>query len=283
MSKYLSAAAATQFDSEVLHEYQGMGDLRQSVTVRTGVVGDTYKFRTMGKGLAHQRGSTQTDVTPMDVSHALQTCTLENWVAPEYTDIFDDVEVNFQERAELAQTIAGGLSRREDQLIIDACDASSSYAGTVTTAIGGADTDLNPTKLRRASRYLNANGVGMAGRTLMHGALQLEALLGNTEATSSDFNTVKALVNGEINSFVGFNFRMIEDRASYEGGITVAANVRDCYAYHLTAIGFASGIDPKTEVNYIAQKVSWLANGLLKAGSVVRNANGLVKVQCDES
>ncbi len=283
MSKFLSSAASTQFDSAVLHEYQGMGSLRTTVTVRTGVVGDTYKFRGMGRGLAKQRGASQTDVIPMDVSHSLQTVTLENWVAPEYTDIFDQVEVNFQERAELAQTIAGAISRREDQLIIDAMDTSSTYAGTVVIGIGGAASDLNPAKLRRASRYLNAKGVAMSGRFIVIGALQLEALLGNTEATSSDFNTVKALVNGEVNAFVGFQFKMIEDRASDEGGLTVAAGVRDCFAYHTSSTGYASGIDPKTEVNYIPQKVSWLANGMLKAGCVVRNSNGLVKVQCDEN
>lgn len=283
MSKTLSAAAATEFDSEVLHEYQGMGSLRTTVTVRTGVVGDTYKFRAMGKGLAKKRGAPQTDVTPMDVGHTLQTATLENWVAPEYTDIFDQAEVNFQEQTELAQTIAGALSRREDQLIIDAFDASATYAGTVTIAVGGAASDLNPAKLRRASRYLNQKGVPMAGRHIVIGALQLEALLGNTEATSSDFNTVKALVNGEINGFVGFAFKMIEDRDADEGGLTVAAGVRDCYAYHTTSTGYASGLDPRTEVNHIPQKVSWLANGLLKAGAIVRNSNGLVKVQCDEN
>lgn len=283
MSKFLSAAAQTQFDSEVLHEYQGMGGLRKTVTVRTGVVGDTYKFRKMGSGMAQSRGASQTDVVPMDVSHALQTATLTNWVAPEYTDIFDAAEVNFQERTELAQTIAGALSRREDQLLIDAWDGAGSYAGTVSTDIGGVGTDLNPAKLRRASRYLNSKGVPMAGRHLVIGAIQLEALLGNTEATSTDFNTVKALVNGEINSFVGFQFHMIEDRSAYEGGLTVATSVRDCFAYHMTSTGYASGLDPRTEVNYIAQKVSWLANGLLKAGAVVRNTNGLVKVQCTEA
>lgn len=283
MSRFLSAAAATQFDSEVLHEYQGMGTLKSSVTTRTGVVGDTYNFRRMGKGLAQPRGATQNDVVPMDVGHALQVATLENWVAPEYTDIFDQAEVNFQERQELAMTIAGALSRREDQLIIDAMDASATYAGTVGVGIGGANTDLNPAKLRRASRFLNQQGVGMAGRHLVHGALQLEALLGNTEATSSDFNTVKALVNGELSTFVGFQFHMIEDRGGAEGGLTVQANVRDCYAYHNSAIGHASGIDPSTEVNYIAQKTSWLANGLLKAGAVARNGNGIVKIECQEA
>ena len=108
-------------------------------------------------------------------------------------------------------------------------------------------------------------------------------MLGNTEATSSDFNTVKALVSGELNAFVGFEFKMIEDRSADEGGLTVAAGVRDCFAYHMTSTGFASGIDPRSEVNYIPTKVSWLANGMLKAGAVVRNSNGLVKVQCDEN
>lgn len=283
MSKTLSSAAATQFDSEVLQEYQNGGSLRSTVTVRSGVVGDTYKFRKMGKGLAHKRGAPQTDVTPMDVSHSLQTATLDNWVAPEYTDIFDQATVNFSERQELAGSIAGALGRREDQILIDVMEASSSYAGTVTTAIGGTSTDLNPAKLRRASRYMNANGVGGMGRHIVIGAIQLESLLGNTEATSADFNTVKALVNGDIKTFVGFEFHIIEDRSSYEGGLTVSSNVRNCYAYHNTSIGYASGVDPRTEVNYIPTKTSWLANGLLKSGAVVRNANGLVKVQCDES
>jgi hypothetical protein len=283
MSKQLSAVAATQFDSEVLHEYQDEVTLKTTVTQRTGVVGDTYKFRLMGRGTATKRGTTQSDVVPMNVSHSLQTATLENWVAPEYTDIFDDAEVNFQERAELAKTIAMSLTRREDQLIIDAMDASGSYAGTVTTAIGGSDTNLNPAKLRRASRFLNAKGVSMMGRHIAITALQLEALLGNTEATSSDFNVVKTLVNGDINSFVGFQFQMIEDRDAFEGGLSVAANVRDCYAYHETAVGLATGIDPRTEVNYIPTKTSWLANGMLKAGAVTRNPNGIVKVQCNEA
>ena len=45
-------------------------------------------------------------VTPMDVTHEVQTATMQNWNAPEYTDIFDQAEVNFDEKQELATTIA---------------------------------------------------------------------------------------------------------------------------------------------------------------------------------
>ena len=55
MSKTLSAVAVTEFDSMVKHAYQGMGLLKNSVTVRNNVVGDTYKFRRQGKGLANQK------------------------------------------------------------------------------------------------------------------------------------------------------------------------------------------------------------------------------------
>ena len=86
MSKVLSSVAVTEFDSLVKHAYQNAGLLKGAVTVRNNVVGDTYKFRNMGKGLANQK-STSDLVTPMDITHGFATATLQNWNAPEYTDI----------------------------------------------------------------------------------------------------------------------------------------------------------------------------------------------------
>jgi len=40
----------------------------------------------------------------------------------------------------------------------------------------------------------------------------------------------------------------------------------------------AIGIDIKTEVNYVAQKTSWLCNGVMKAGAVSRDGDGIVSV-----
>lgn len=278
MSKTLSAAAQTEFDSEVKHAFQTAGALKETVTSRNNVVGDTYKFRHMGKGLANQKPS-QADVTPMDVAHSLITCTLENWNAPEYTDIFDAAEVNFDEQQELAATIAAALGRRCDQLIIDALAAD--VGSTVDTAVGGAATGLNVDKLRRASRNLNDNGVPSTDRHIATSAEGLEQLLGETDATSADFNSVRALVNGEINSFVGFQFHVIETRV--EGGLPRSGLIRDGFAWHKSAVGLAVGIEIRSEVNYIAQKTSWLCNGVMKAGAVVRDNEGVVKVQTTEA
>lgn len=281
MSLSLSAAARQEFDDQVKQAYQGAGKLRNAVTLRRNVVGDIYKFRKMGKGLANQKAS-QADVTPMNVAHSLINCTLENWNAPEYTDIFDQAEVNFDEQRELASAIAKALGRREDQLVIDALEASTPGTTTVAVSIGGANTGLNIAKLRRAKKELDAKGVGSGGRHIAHTALALEDLLGETEVQSSDYNTVKALVQGEVNTFMGFNFHLIEDRD--EGGLTSpSANTRNQWAWHVEAVGLAIGIDIRTEVNYIAQKTSWLCNGIFKAGSVVRDTDGVVKIQTYEA
>lgn len=281
MSKTLSSVANTEFDSEVKQAYQGAGKLRSTVTYRGGVVGDTYKFRTMGKGIAQQRGAPSSDVVPMDVTHAQPSATLTNWYAPEYTDIFDAAEVNFDEQRELAQVIAGAIGRREDQLIINAIDDTASIAGTVSEDIGGTNSGLNVAKLRRASRYLNAKGVPNSDRYLIHHAISLDYLLDDAEAISADYNSVKALVNGEVNSYVGFKFVMLEDRD--EGGIVAESSEGRCFAYHKQAVGHACGIDVRHETNYIPEKVSWLANGIIKCGSVGRDANGIVEIEVVET
>ena len=276
MSKQLSSVAVTEFDSMVKHAYQGMGLLKGSVTVRNNVVGDTYKFRRQGKGLANQK-STSDLVTPMDVSHEFKTATLTNWNAPEYTDIFDQADVNFDEKQELAMTIAGALGRRCDQLVIDAMDAST----PLTTTVPAGAANLTMSKVIQAQVELRDQGVPNTDLFAVIEAEGLGGLLNDELATSTDYQNIKALVSGEINTLVGFRFIIIETRV--EGGLTeavVGANtIVDSWFYQRPAVGLAIGIDMKTEINWIAERTSWLSNGMLKAGSTVRDNGGLVKVQ----
>lgn len=276
MSKVLSSVAVTEFDSLVKHAYQNAGLLKGAVTVRNNVVGDTYKFRNMGKGLANQK-STSDLVTPMDITHGFATATLQNWNAPEYTDMFDAQTVNFDEKQELASTIAQSLGRRCDQLVIDAMDAETVYAGTVVA--GG--TNLTTEKVIDAQVALRAQGVPNSNLYAAINAQGLGGLLNQEEITSSDYNNVKALVNGDVDTFGGFKFVVIEDRA--EGGLTEAANIVDSYFFSQDAVGLAIGIDIKTDVDWIADRTSWLCNGMLKAGAVSRDGLGIVKVQYDKT
>jgi hypothetical protein len=275
MSKVLSSVAVTEFDSLVKHAYQNAGLLKGAITVRNNVVGDTYKFRNMGKGLANQK-STSDLVTPMDVSHDFAVATLSNWNAPEYTDMFDAATVNFDEKQELASTIASSLGRRCDQLIIDAMNTlpgTQAYAATVAAGTTGLTMD----KVIQAQVALRAQGVPNSDLFAVINADGLKGLLNDEKATNSDYQNVKALVNGDIDSLAGFKFITVENRA--EGGLTVVANVVDSYFFNRDAVGLAIGIDMKTDVDWIADRTSWLCNGMLKAGAVSRDASGIVKVE----
>jgi hypothetical protein len=280
MSVQLSNAFVTLFDAEVKQAYQGKAMLVGAVRQRRGVEGSTVRFPKVGRGVATPR-ITQSDVTPLNVGFSNVTCTLQDWNAAEYSDIFSQAKVNFDERQELVQVLGNAIGRRQDQLILDALTAASG-TGTVSNDIGGSDTNLNVAKLREAKRLLDRANVPPEGRNIILHASGLASLLSETAVTSSDFNTVKALVSGEINTFLGFTFHVLGDRT--EGGLIIDGSLdRICFAFHKDAIGYAEGIAPRTEVNYIPEKTSFLVNSVFSAGAVAIDAEGIVKITARET
>jgi hypothetical protein len=279
MSVSLSNAFVTLFDAEVKQAYQGKAQLVGAVRARRGVEGSTVKFPKVGRGVATPRIS-QTDVTPLNVGFSSVTLTLQDWNAAEYSDIFSQAKVNFDERQELVQVVAAAMGRRQDQLILDALNGSSTSL-TVANSIGGATTNLNVAKLREAKRLLDKGNVPFDGRHIIVHANGIASLLSETAVTSSDFNTVKALVQGEINTFLGFQFHVLGDRS--EGGLVIdGSSDRTCFAFHSMAIGYGEGIGMRTEINYIPEKTSWLVNEVFSAGATAIDAEGVVSITCRE-
>lgn len=280
MAVQISNAFVTLFESEVKQAYQGQRLLTGVTRERTNVEGSTVRFPKIGKGTATIRVP-QTDVTPLNVSYSQVTATMEDYIAAEYSDIFNQQKVNFNERQELVQVVSGAIGRRMDQVILDALDAGST-SNTVPNSIGGANSNLNVAKLRETKRLLDKDSVPMEGRCMLVHANSLTALLGETEVTSSDFNSVRALVTGELNTFLGFRFITFGDRD--EGGLPIdGSDDRTLYAFHRDAIGMAIGMNMSTRVDYIAEKTSFLVASMFSAGSVVIDGEGLVKLTCRES
>jgi len=275
----LSNAFVTLFDAEVKQAYQGKAMLVGAVRARRGVEGSIVKFPKVGKGTATLRVP-QTDVTPINASFSQVTLTLQDWNAAEYSDIFSQAKVNFDERQELVQVVANAVGRRQDQMIIDAL-VNSGTSATVANSVGGSNTNLNLAKLRDAKRLLDKNNVPPEGRHIVIHANSLSNLPSETSVTSSDFNTVKALVQGELNTFLGFTFHVLGDRA--EGGLPIdGSSDRKVFAFHQQAIGYGEGIAMRTEINYIPEKTSWLVNEVFSANAVAIDAEGIVQITCRE-
>lgn len=278
MSKFLTQNAIASFASSVKQAWQGASQLRGTVNLKTGVVGSTHRFNKIGKGMATKRIA-QTDVVPMNIVHGNATAVLEDWNAAEYTDIFNQQKVPYSEVQALANVIAKAIGRREDQMVIDALDAAAT-AHVVPTSVG-ADAGMNVAKLLRAKALLDDNDVDDEDRFMAISARGLEQLLGNTEVTSADYNTVKALYQGEVKYFAGFEFKKFGKRD--EGGLPISGATRTSFAYQKEAVGLAIGKDFSVSVDWIAHKTSWLSNGMFIGGATAIDADGIVEIETTEA
>lgn len=274
MSQKIDAVFQIAYDAEVKRAYGQNGLLQNTVYSKTGVVGKSINFRKKGKGMATQH-IPGNDRVAMNVDYSQVECVLSDWDAYDYVDKFDMKKVNFSEIQELAEVAGDALGLRKDQIIIDALNAGYD---TVNMKVGTTGTDLTVDTLVAGVTLLNKNGVENKDRFFIHTAKQLQDLLGSTSVTSSDYNSVKALVRGEVDTFLGMKFIMIADRD--EGGLPTANNNADYvgFIYHKRAVGFALGQDVQTEMSWLADKGSWIVGGDFSAGAVVIDNQGVVAV-----
>lgn len=278
MSRFLNAIAVTQFDRSTKHEYQSMGVLRGCFRTRTGVTGDKATFNNMSKGKAHKRGAPSSDVVTMGIGHSYEEANIEDYEAPEYTDLFGKKEVLIDEVNELATTTKGAIGRLRDQIAIDQMVAAPTGDLLGGAIIGDAAAGMSLTTLIKLSELMDDQEIPEEERYLMMTPNGYTGLYNETKVTSSDYSSVQALQRGTLKEFMGFKFKKIGVRA--EGGLPlVSAGVQSAYAWHMKAIGEAIGLDVETSVEWSVDKQSWLSMGKFKGGACVADPKGLIRFQ----
>lgn len=280
MSVELSNVLATQFVQEVKHKFQSSGTLRDTVRMRDALGAKTVQFNLMGRGKAAERGAIHTPIPVMNVSHDPITVSVKDYTASELTDLFKGNQVQFDEKAELVSTITSAMGRRLDQIIIDALDGAS-LAKSIAKNVSGADANLTISAIRKAAELLDNDGVPDSERTLVITPSGLHKLLEDNQASSADFNSVKALVKGDLDSFYGFNIRKIGTRD--EGGLPLSGSDRTCFAYHRSAIGLAMNTDVNVRIDWDEQFGAHRVTGFLSAGAGVIDATGAVQIATSEA
>ena len=262
----VSNAFVTQFADDVIHAaQQKTSKLAGSVRTVRNVVGSTYKFNTLSKGGYVKNKSRFEDLTVMSdssksmggsasyvggvASHATVTATLNNYVAGEYVDDFDQLKTNFDFRQTYAESIGAALARAYDTEIVDALDASS--PSTTVTASGG----LTKAKFLEIAEGLNSNSVDTADRFVVISPAALTDLLADSGVTTAADGPISntALATGFIPNFLGFN--IVVSNLLNEA----STGVRKCYAFQKNSVGLAIGKDVTAMINYVPQKVyTWL-------------------------
>jgi hypothetical protein len=257
MSNQITTAFVQQYSNNVQMLSQQKGSLlRSAVDVET-VVGKNSFFDQVGVASAVKRLTRHADTPQMDTPHARRRCSLSDY---EYSDLIDNqdkIRTLIDPTSAYATAAAYALGRAQDDEIIAALSGTAYTGETGSTAtvlpsaqkITEASTGgLTIAKLRTAKEILDSASVDPSiSRFIAVGPRQITDLLGTTEVTSSDFNSVKALANGEVNSFLGFNF-IVSNR------LDISSSKRLCLVWAMDGCKMAIGQDLMTRIDERADK-----------------------------
>ena len=136
---------------------------------------------------------------------------------------------------------------------------------------------MNKLKAIEAKTMLDSNEVEPTDRFVACAASQIADLLNTTEITSADFNIVKALVQGELNTWLGFTWVRTQ-RLLLDGNSN-----RLCYAYHRMAMQLAiqqdivGRVDERPDKNY-----AWQVYLKMCMGATRLEENRIVQIACTE-
>lgn len=258
-----------QYEAEVKHVYQREGSkLRGTIRTRTQVGASRIYFPILGKGAANSKAR-HADVTPMDLEHTRVFADMTDHYAPEYIDELDQAKLNWSLASEYAKASAMALGRKTDEIIIGALDSTTNTSDP-NTLDASASGELTLTVTTEVSRVLNAADVPMDSRYAVVNPETLSELLRLTEATSTDFTTTQLLMAGKEPA-MWMGFRWIMHTGLPEG---VKA-----YFYHTQSTGHGINVEPRTEINYVPQKVAWLVNSYMSMGAVLIDPPGVLKLE----
>lgn len=257
MSNQITTAFVQQYSNNVAMLSQQKGSLLRAAVDVESVVGKNAFFDQIGSATAVKRVSRHASTPQIDTPHARRRVSLVDY---EYADIIDNqdkIRTLIDPTSSYAQAAAMALGRAMDDEIISAISgtAFTGETGSTSTALPSAQKitesstgGLTIAKLRNAKEIMDSASVDPSiARYIIVGPKQISDLLGTTEVTSSDFNTVKALSNGEINSFLGFNF-IVSNRLS------IASNKRLCLAYAMDGVKLALGQDLMSRIDELPTK-----------------------------
>tara|TARA_R100000655_G_scaffold33200_1_gene65404 strand:+ start:2881 stop:3756 length:876 start_codon:yes stop_codon:yes gene_type:complete len=291
MSIQITTSFVEQYSSNVSMLSQQMGSkLRGSVDVEN-INGKNAFFDQVGVTAAQLRTSRHGDTPQIDTPHSRRRLSLADYEWADLVDDVDKVRMLVDPTSSYAKAAAAAMNRAMDDVIITAFNASAStgVAGgsstalpsTQKTATSDQSDGLTIAKLLSAKKIMDDNDVDPSiKRYIVCGPQQISDLLGTTSVTSADFNTVRALSTGEVNSFLGFEFIM-STRLNKD-----ATNTTDrlVFAYTEDAIKLGIGKDISAKISERADKsYSTQVYYCMSLGAVRMEEKKVVQIPCHEA
>ena len=285
MSTQITTAFVNQFSANVQMLSQQMGSLLRNAVDTESVNGEKAFFDQVGQAAAVLRTSRHQDTPLVETPHTRRMVTMSDY---EYADLIDDsdkVRLLVDPTSTYSRAAAAAMGRAMDDVVISAALGSSQTGkdGSTTTAlpagqkIAHGSAGLTIAKLVSAKELLDSASVDPSiPRHIIVSPKQISDLLNNTTVTSADFNTVKALAQGEINAFVGFNF-IVSNRLTDDG------TSRQVIAFASDGLKVAMGKEPSARIDERADKsYSTQVYYCQTIGSTRMEESKVVEIACNE-
>ena len=261
MSAQIPVAFVDQYkDNILLLSQQKMHKLAPIVRFES-ITGDTMFVERIGATEAQEKTTRHADTPQIDTPHSRRKITMADYNWADLIDKSDKLKMIIDPKSKYVQNGVAAFNRKKDDVVITALGGAAYSGHTGATTVNNYDVDecrligSDGVVITAGSNFTNVTETGLTiaklltakqllddadidddrQRYFITNPYNINQMLNTTEVKSSDYNTVKALAQGQIDSFMGFKF-IKSTRLNADGTDTAATN---CYAVAQDAIVMA--------------------------------------------
>lgn len=235
MSFSITDAFVQQFTGTVQLLAQQTNSRLRGTVYEENITGDSAYMEQLAPTTARKVTTRHADSPVANMQHLRRRIAVYDYDQGDLIDKEDKARLLIDPSSSYTQNIAAALRRGQDDEIIGAFfgTAYTGHSGATAVTWPNGNSESSPTAPAgtqvAVSDWTYGNGAGNSGLTiskLTSASVALDAaegdeeeeryilitakqkgnLLATTEATSADYNTVRALVDGKIDTFMGFKF-----------------------------------------------------------------------------
>jgi hypothetical protein len=264
MSFETTVAFVKQYKDNITMLSQQRGSRLRGSVLEEPLTGTSVFMDQIGPTQAQRTTSRHADSPLVSTPHSRRRISSIDVEWGDLIDDFDKLKMIINPESAYAQNAAWAIGREIDDIIFEKffADAVTGQEGGSTVSFpadniidedfdgDGTNEGLTVAKLKEARTRLKENEVDLDMETPLIAvpAKTVNQLLDDPQVTSADFNTVRALVNGEINTYMGFRFIPSERVPSKD------ANTKKLPVWVPSGMGLAVSQNPRAEIAPRADK-----------------------------
>jgi hypothetical protein len=295
MSSQITTAFITEFSDKIkMLSQQKDSKLKNAVNIEN-VHGEQAFFDSVGKTFAQQSTERDGETSYIDVPHSRRRVTMNNYHWTALLGKLDGAKLasNTKMQNKYALMATRAMLRVYDKEIIDAALGTASTgkngAGSAdlpsSNIITSGSAGLTLAKVLQTKEILDGNDVDPEDRYFVTSSKQMTNMLNLEKVTSADYNSVKALVEGTIDAYLGFKFIRIDgERALNDPLLPKSGNDRACFAFQKEALTLAINEDMDVRITEMPNR-QYATQIFCDAsiGAVRGEDAGVVRINCTET